>query len=180
MRSFSRPLGQAEVRNLFAQMRRNPLEMLRWATRAGVPARHVVTTPIRFVIRSASRSGREFSRTSPIMAPLMAALVSSGISHDMLTGDDYSRLLRLDETVTKPTAATDADLAALPPPTTLAADSSYCGERCTVCLDDLTEGTEVRILPCAGKHAFHTACIDQWLRVDGVCPVDKSLVVKRD
>ncbi|KAJ7549978.1 hypothetical protein O6H91_07G076900 [Diphasiastrum complanatum] len=39
---------------------------------------------------------------------------------------------------------------------------------CSICLDELETGTEVRGLPCA--HNFHVDCIDQWLRLNVKCP----------
>jgi hypothetical protein len=36
-------------------------------------------------------------------------------------------------------------------------------------MDDFAEGDEVRMLPCI--HAYHRACIDQWLVKKAACPV---------
>lgn len=41
--------------------------------------------------------------------------------------------------------------------------------KCSVCMDDFAEGDEVRMLPCI--HAYHRACIDQWLVKKAACPV---------
>jgi len=42
---------------------------------------------------------------------------------------------------------------------------------CSVCLEQVLDGEMVRTLPCL--HQFHSACIDQWLRQQGTCPVCK-------
>ncbi|KAG0558479.1 hypothetical protein M758_10G029300 [Ceratodon purpureus] len=42
---------------------------------------------------------------------------------------------------------------------------------CSVCLEQVEDGELVRTLPCL--HQFHSACIDQWLRQQGTCPVCK-------
>lgn len=48
--------------------------------------------------------------------------------------------------------------------------------QCTVCLEDMGPGAEVRALPC--MHIFHAKCIDRWLRMPGVpkCPIDQQAV----
>lgn len=46
----------------------------------------------------------------------------------------------------------------------------YRGENpicCAICLEDISYGNSIRILPCA--HMFHVQCIDQWLRVKPTC-----------
>ena len=45
---------------------------------------------------------------------------------------------------------------------------------CAVCLCDYEAGDVLRVLPCL--HRFHTACVDPWLRLHGVCPVCKANV----
>lgn len=48
---------------------------------------------------------------------------------------------------------------------------------CSVCLDDFGDGAVVRTLPCL--HHFHDACVDPWLRQQGLaapCPVCKTPV----
>jgi len=46
--------------------------------------------------------------------------------------------------------------------------------KCTVCLEDFTEGQSLKSLPCV--HFYHTDCIDSWLMVGHSCPVCKFLV----
>ena len=40
---------------------------------------------------------------------------------------------------------------------------------CAVCLSEIEDGEEIRQLTC--KHMYHRACIDNWLRKRGVCPL---------
>ncbi|CAJ1393558.1 unnamed protein product, partial [Effrenium voratum] len=47
-------------------------------------------------------------------------------------------------------------------------------EPCIICHEPLLEGDEARRLPCC--HTFHRCCIDRWLRVKAVCPLDKLTV----
>ncbi|KAA8894319.1 hypothetical protein FN846DRAFT_900949 [Sphaerosporella brunnea] len=43
-------------------------------------------------------------------------------------------------------------------------------KRCPVCMEDFTQGEELRMLPC--HHHFHPDCIDPWLlNVSGSCPL---------
>eukprot|EP01052_Picozoa_sp_SAG31_P024632 SAG31_NODE_2110_length_6426_cov_6.371898_2_plen_128_part_00 len=50
------------------------------------------------------------------------------------------------------------------------------GELCTVCIGRFRAGDEVRRLGCA--HQFHKKCIDEWLRLQAVCPVCKAKVAR--
>ncbi|KAK4480282.1 hypothetical protein RD792_013350 [Penstemon davidsonii] len=42
---------------------------------------------------------------------------------------------------------------------------------CSVCLEQVNVGEQIRSLPCL--HQFHVNCIDPWLRQQGTCPVCK-------
>ena len=67
----------------------------------------------------------------------------------------------------RPAGLTQQQLDALP-------ISVYAGQRsdecCAVCMDDVEVGQSQRVLPQCG-HAFHAACIDQWLLKKPVCPL---------
>jgi hypothetical protein len=43
--------------------------------------------------------------------------------------------------------------------------------QCSVCLCDVEDGEEVRVLPCL--HRYHLGCIDRWLGEHRTCPVCK-------
>jgi len=45
---------------------------------------------------------------------------------------------------------------------------------CNICLEDFERGERRKCLPCL--HGFHEKCIDQWLGLNGVCPVCKTPV----
>lgn len=43
---------------------------------------------------------------------------------------------------------------------------------CTICLSDYREGDKIKSLPC--QHHFHLGCIDEWFKVDDICPLCKK------
>ncbi|KAG0345442.1 E3 ubiquitin-protein ligase rnf13 [Podila humilis] len=57
-------------------------------------------------------------------------------------------------------------------PSILPQGFQLANDMCAVCLDEFTEGEEVRTLPC--HHEFHCECIDPWLtRKSPTCPLCK-------
>ena len=46
---------------------------------------------------------------------------------------------------------------------------------CGICLRPIREGNEAAFLPC--MHAFHTDCIQKWIKVEDSCPICKSPLV---
>lgn len=93
--------------------------------------------------------------------------------------DEYTALLRLDDAVDSERHACPPHVLARLPTTTVGQD----GERgigaggsssCCICMDPIVAGDVVRRLPCC--HLYHSRCIDQWLGVKGVCPVDQRVV----
>ena len=43
---------------------------------------------------------------------------------------------------------------------------------CAVCLEQIKPGDNARTLKCT--HAFHKHCIDDWLKLKGGCPLDRT------
>lgn len=94
------------------------------------------------------------------------------------TAEDYEMLLELDASNHGErshqeawAAQTTALLARLPVATVTAAAA---GAKCSICLDSMDAGSEVRTLPC--MHVFHCTCIDRWLAEPGRpprCPIDQ-------
>jgi len=41
--------------------------------------------------------------------------------------------------------------------------------KCTICLMEISEGTEVILLPC--DHIFHEKCITKWVKIHTTCPL---------
>jgi len=74
-------------------------------------------------------------------------------------------------------SANDSDIAALP--TRTLADTTGLGEqtKCLICLDDFSDGDEIKTLPCL--HIYHQACVERWLHTDNSCPVCKTPIGSR-
>lgn len=50
---------------------------------------------------------------------------------------------------------------------------------CTICLETLKKGDEVKKLPCG--HVFHSACVTPWLmKKRAVCPVCRQGIFEDD
>lgn len=45
---------------------------------------------------------------------------------------------------------------------------------CALCLESLTPGSVVRVLPCG--HAFHPACAERWAAIRSTCPLCRCIV----
>ncbi|XP_040383876.1 RING-H2 finger protein ATL29-like [Oryza brachyantha] len=73
----------------------------------------------------------------------------------------------------KPPGLDPAILASFPTVRFDQASAAVVPPECVVCLSDFTGGDDVRLLT-ACRHAFHTACIDSWLRAHTTCPVCRS------
>lgn len=43
---------------------------------------------------------------------------------------------------------------------------------CTICLNEYNDGDKIKNLPC--QHHFHLNCIDEWFKVDDICPLCKK------
>lgn len=93
-----------------------------------------------------------------------------GIDPDRMS---YEELLELEERLgeVKKKGASKDTIAAHTQTYTFHSSSSSNKEalRCSVCMDDFEDRDEVRLLPCF--HAYHRACIDQWLTKKASCPV---------
>jgi len=50
---------------------------------------------------------------------------------------------------------------------------------CCICLDSLSLGNSVKVLPCSAIHVFHKKCIDTWLNRNKICPTCRSEVVDK-
>lgn len=88
-----------------------------------------------------------------------------------ITPEDYETLLRLDETVAKPTACPDT-VEGLP----TTSGKKLCGQECVVCLASFEESDVVTTLPC--RHHFHRSCVAKWLsECRNACPLCGSNVI---
>lgn len=86
-------------------------------------------------------------------------------------GDDYEFLLSLDGGATARMRPASVSQISKNPIRKLR-KNEHNEKCCCICLCDMEAGERVRTLPCS--HYFHVKCIDQWLKVNKVCPVDKK------
>lgn len=85
---------------------------------------------------------------------------------------DYEHLIRLDEQLMRDkNRAEKSQIESLPVAKAKIEDKEI---RCCVCMCDVEEGEELRVLPCS--HKYHRNCIDEWLTYNGCCPVDKKRI----
>merc|ERR1712154_276233 len=66
------------------------------------------------------------------------------------------------------TGAQDDTISALPTTAFNSGTASAEQTNCQICMEDFEEGDELRTLPCF--HLFHAKCVDQWLKVNSICP----------
>eukprot|EP01035_Chromulina_nebulosa_P017850 gene17850-23463_t len=52
---------------------------------------------------------------------------------------------------------------------------AYSNE-CSICLNEITIGDKIRVLPDPCGHSFHVSCIDEWLKQAVICPLCKRSV----
>ncbi|KAJ3053364.1 hypothetical protein HK097_004458 [Rhizophlyctis rosea] len=111
--------------------------------------------------------------------PLMSLFNMVGNPGDYVFGsngldDVITRLMEQHAQRTQPPSASEETINSLP---TLKVALSELGEHteCPVCQDDYVEGEDITKMPC--KHVFHPACIREWLKVNGTCPVCRYSLV---
>ncbi|KAE8706229.1 pentatricopeptide repeat-containing protein [Hibiscus syriacus] len=83
----------------------------------------------------------------------------------------YEELLALSEVVGTESKGLSADSVASLPSVTYKAENSHTGssDLCVVCLVEYEEGDSLTALSC--KHSYHPECINNWLKINKVCPV---------
>ncbi|ELU11856.1 hypothetical protein CAPTEDRAFT_219920, partial [Capitella teleta] len=91
---------------------------------------------------------------------------------DSFSGQDYETLWTVAEEMDRDRnkGLQDGEIECLPTsnyfkPTSLDDDNLLT---CKICLSEFEDKEEVRRLPCL--HQYHTACIDEWLRMKAQCP----------
>ncbi|CAK0892466.1 unnamed protein product [Prorocentrum cordatum] len=96
------------------------------------------------------------------------------------TPEDYELLLELDASQGcgargSSSSAGAAQLLLARLPTRTVAEGPAQGQ-CSICLEQMATGEEVRTLPC--MHVFHRGCIDRWLSMPGPprCPIDQAVL----
>jgi len=94
--------------------------------------------------------------------------------------NDYEELLRLDEGLHASDGLAQQQIDRFPKSVYKATDSKKdkAPPSCSVCLETLVDGEELRTIPC--MHSFHVHCIDTWLRTKPNCPVCMFPVLQAD
>lgn len=96
--------------------------------------------------------------------------------------NDYEMLLELDEAARHDSVSPDehalsaASMISCLPSRRIDESEATRADKCSICLETMDAGAEVRTLPCL--HTFHCACIDRWLKMPGQpkCPIDQVVV----
>ncbi|ERN13429.1 E3 ubiquitin ligase BIG BROTHER-related isoform X1 [Amborella trichopoda] len=83
----------------------------------------------------------------------------------------YEELIALGEVVGTETRGLSADMIASLPSSKYKAQSTAEGaiEQCVICRVDYEEGDDLTDLLC--KHRYHSECINNWLKINKVCPL---------
>jgi len=108
--------------------------------------------------------GLNLERDSRLACGLSSAEVFDLLFRD-ITPDDYETLLRLDESVSRPTASASCinNLKKVP-------GKDLVGETCSVCLVTFDADDVAAALPCG--HHFHFDCVSKWLsECRSACPL---------
>ncbi|CAE7393484.1 RIE1 [Symbiodinium natans] len=111
-----------------------------------------------------SIQGMNLERDSRLACGLSSSEVFDLLFRD-ITPDDYETLLRLDESVSRPTASTSCinNLKKVP-------GKDLLGEVCSVCLAAFDDNDVAAALPCG--HHFHFDCVSKWLgECRSACPL---------
>jgi E3 ubiquitin-protein ligase RNF115/126 len=75
--------------------------------------------------------------------------------------------------------ASEAAIKSLPKKQLVPQDLGDNGKaECNICMDDVTAGDEVTVLPCA--HWYHEACVAAWLKESDTCPVCRKGIMPKD
>ncbi|KAK2994623.1 hypothetical protein RJ640_025677 [Escallonia rubra] len=129
----------------------------------------------------ATASSTPPSQSSGMLSEVVAALARDGVALTMsdnheLSGSTTREVIssaddRMDDAMygelhekKEPLPASKASIEALPK-----VKMQEEGVPCAICLTDLSVGVESKEMPC--KHKYHPDCIDQWLGINGSCPV---------
>ncbi|XVF04596.1 hypothetical protein REPUB_Repub05bG0097900 [Reevesia pubescens] len=90
------------------------------------------------------------------------------VDHDELS---YEELLALGEVVGTESRQLSTDSIASLPSVTYEAGSSQSGsnDSCVICHVDYEDGDSLTALSC--KHSYHPECINNWLKINKVCPI---------
>ena len=57
------------------------------------------------------------------------------------------------------------------------ADETLVGQKCAICLEDITVSRRLRRLTCDGQHAFCQGCCETWFANNNTCPLCRHAFV---
>ncbi|KAI0390972.1 hypothetical protein F5Y17DRAFT_442503 [Xylariaceae sp. FL0594] len=134
---------------------------------------------------SAGGGGREGGPRAGHIAAVLNQLIATIARPDVIHGDVVytqeqldrivSNLMEMNPQSNAPPPAAEDLIASLPKKRL---DEEMLGpERkgeCTICIDEVTVGDEVVVLPC--RHWFHEECASLWLRQHNSCPVCRAAI----
>lgn len=81
----------------------------------------------------------------------------------------YEELLALGEVVGTESRGLSADTIASLPSVNYKTQSNLDADPCVICRLEFEEGDTLTVLSC--KHSYHSECINNWLKINKVCPV---------
>ena len=55
-------------------------------------------------------------------------------------------------------------------------------ESCAICLGEFADNKDAKIaeVKCTGKHIFHVACLEEWIKKNDICPLCREPILKDD
>jgi len=91
-----------------------------------------------------------------------------------------SQLMEQHQSGGAPGPATEAAIHALPKKkvTDAMLDETTHQAECSICMDNVTVGEEVVVLPCS--HWFHFVCAEAWLKEHDTCPVCRAGITPKE
>jgi len=92
------------------------------------------------------------------------------------TEADYETLLALDKCIPNNKGASKCQVDVLP--AYVSAISPSDENSCSICLECVAVGDNIRVLPCG--HEFHMDCVDKWLYSNATCPICKTSIKEQN